>query len=184
MQHPNTTNLIIGVVLDLLCAFIGYRLSESYRKVLGRTPWGIPSALWALLWFVFPLGTVLYVIAYFTSGRQTQKNPPMAGTPHGAPAPSAMERPRGPATASELFPAYPRPANSQPRSDPEPEEVVVPATPQATVVPPTQNPPAWHPDPSGRFHYRWWDGTQWTSQVSTDGHHLIDTNPDQRIGPY
>ncbi len=25
---------------------------------------------------------------------------------------------------------------------------------------------------------------QWTSQVSTDGQHLIDTNPDQRIGPY
>jgi hypothetical protein len=47
-----------------------------------------------------------------------------------------------------------------------------------------QSPPAWHPDPSGRFHYRWWDGSQWTSQVSTDGHHLIDTNPDQRIGPY
>jgi hypothetical protein len=46
------------------------------------------------------------------------------------------------------------------------------------------SPPAWHPDPSGRFHYRWWDGYQWTSQVSTDGHHLIDTNPDQRIGPY
>jgi hypothetical protein len=24
----------------------------------------------------------------------------------------------------------------------------------------------------------------WTAEVSTDGHHLIDTNPDQRIGPY
>jgi hypothetical protein len=46
------------------------------------------------------------------------------------------------------------------------------------------SPPAWHPDPSGRFHYRWWDGSEWTSQVSSDGHHLIDTNPDQRIGPY
>jgi hypothetical protein len=53
-------------------------------------------------------------------------------------------------------------------------------------VPPSwpHSPPAWQPDPSGRFHYRWWDGYQWTSQVSTDGHHLIDTNPDQRIGPY
>ncbi len=42
----------------------------------------------------------------------------------------------------------------------------------------------WYADPSGRFHYRWWDGSQWTSHVATDGHHLIDTNPDQRIGPY
>ena len=39
--------------------------------------------------------------------------------------------------------------------------------------------PARHPDPSGRFRCRWWDGTQGTSQVSTDGHHLIDT----KLGP-
>jgi hypothetical protein len=54
----------------------------------------------------------------------------------------------------------------------------------ASTFSPPASPPAWHPDPSGRFHFRWWDGSQWTSQVSIDGHHLIDTNPDQRIGPY
>lgn len=46
------------------------------------------------------------------------------------------------------------------------------------------SPPAWHPDPGGRFHYRWWDGTQWTAYVSFNGQQLIDTSPDQRIGPY
>jgi hypothetical protein len=46
------------------------------------------------------------------------------------------------------------------------------------------SPPAWHPDPSGRFHYRWWTGSEWTSYVSVHGRVEVDTNPDQRIGPY
>jgi hypothetical protein len=31
------------------------------------------------------------------------------------------------------------------------------------------SPAAWHPDPSGRHQYRWWDGSTWTSSVSDDG---------------
>ncbi len=27
----------------------------------------------------------------------------------------------------------------------------------------------WHPDPAGRFEYRWWDGTDWSESVSTGG---------------
>ena len=27
----------------------------------------------------------------------------------------------------------------------------------------------WHPDPHGRFEYRWWTGTSWTSDVSRGG---------------
>lgn len=27
----------------------------------------------------------------------------------------------------------------------------------------------WHPDPEGRFDYRWWDGQNWTDQVSHQG---------------
>ncbi|MCZ7531552.1 MAG: DUF2510 domain-containing protein [Acidimicrobiia bacterium] len=30
-------------------------------------------------------------------------------------------------------------------------------------------PAAWHPDPMGRYEYRYWDGTQWTPDVSTGG---------------
>jgi hypothetical protein len=37
----------------------------------------------------------------------------------------------------------------------------------ATLVAVTD--PSWRPDPTGRAHYRWWDGTQWTDSVSTDG---------------
>jgi uncharacterized RDD family membrane protein YckC len=27
----------------------------------------------------------------------------------------------------------------------------------------------WHPDPTGRHQYRWWDGQQWTDQVADHG---------------
>ena len=29
--------------------------------------------------------------------------------------------------------------------------------------------PGWHPDPYGRYEYRFWDGQQWTDQASTGG---------------
>ncbi len=38
---------------------------------------------------------------------------------------------------------------------------VAPAS--AAVAPPA---PAWHPDPTGRYPHRWWDGTRWTDDVS------------------
>jgi hypothetical protein len=102
------------------------------------------------------------------------------------PSPTVSEaRANRPPSVSDQFPAYPRPANSQPlgeQSEPVPPEVEVPEA--TTNKGSSVSSPAWHPDPSGRFHYRWWNGSEWTSQVSTDGHHLVDTNPDQRIGPY
>jgi len=27
----------------------------------------------------------------------------------------------------------------------------------------------WHPDPTGRHQYRWWDGQQWTDQIADHG---------------
>ncbi|MFW5933928.1 MAG: DUF2510 domain-containing protein, partial [Actinomycetota bacterium] len=27
-------------------------------------------------------------------------------------------------------------------------------------------PAAWHPDPTGRHEYRYWDGQQWTDHVA------------------
>lgn len=32
----------------------------------------------------------------------------------------------------------------------------------------------WHPDPSGRHEFRWWDGTKWTDQVSDKGTNSTD----------
>jgi hypothetical protein len=40
------------------------------------------------------------------------------------------------------------------------------------VAPPE---PSWRPDPTGRHDYRWWDGEEWTDDVSDDGLPSIDT---------
>ena len=208
MLHPSGIQWVILVVLSIVWAALGYRLSENDRKRLGRTPWGLPSVLWAFFWFLsLVLGLVLYLIAHSNGVRRARQGLPVPGSP---PATGwAMTSP----SVAEQFPAYPQPANSQAPPPVDVRPAAGQTSPGAPGVPgapapsvPTSgtqapagpwapgpqgvplswphSPPAWHPDPSGRFHYRWWDGYQWTSQVSTDGHHLIDTNPDQRIGPY
>ena len=186
MVKLSGTDWVVFLILSVVWALIGYYLSENDRKTLGRTPWGLPSAVWALFWFLsLVLGIVLYLIAHNGGLRRAHQQGVMPGM--GVPATMARSQPtpRAP-TVAEQFPAYPRPANVvtpafELELEPEPE-----ATPPAppSVGDASASPAAWHPDPSGRFHYRWWDGREWTSQVSTDGHHLIDTNPDQRIGPY
>lgn len=35
----------------------------------------------------------------------------------------------------------------------------------------------WYADPSGRYQYRYWDGSQWTDQVSSGGPSALDPNP-------
>lgn len=45
------------------------------------------------------------------------------------------------------------------------------------------NPPAgWHPDPFGRHEHRWWDGAQWSDQVSSHGRQSVDP-PSAGQGP-
>lgn len=181
MFHFSGPQLVAILVLSLVWAGIGYVLSERSRRSKGRTPWGLPSLLWALFWFLsLILGVVLYFIASATDARRARR----AATQSHLATPAMQHW-----SAGSAFPAYPRPANSPgyqvPGSQPPIQQ-----TPAREA--PVQQPqgagqaaaPAWHPDPSGRFHYRWWDGDQWTAQVSFDGHHLVDSNPDQRVGPY
>lgn len=184
MLHLSPITWIFLIALSFVWAVLGYRLSENDRRLLGRTPWGLPSAVWALFWFFsLALGLVLYLIAHAVGVRRAQQHPyPMV--PPGSGPPPQMARKgtvRRAPTVSEQFPAYPRLAN-QPLGGEFEEGHSVPRLPDLSAS--VKSPPGWHPDPGGRFHYRWWDGAQWTSQVATDGHHLIDTNPDQRIGPY
>lgn len=175
----------VGIALyEVVCGVVGYWLSENARRRYGRTPWGLSSWVWALLWLPLAgiLGFVLYLIAYLAEARRTQRHPPVPGAPTVADPVSVAANARP--TASDLFPAYPRPANSPPAGgDPAPPSPPPPAATGSPVASPMA-PPGWHPDPGGRFHYRWWDGREWTSHVSLNGQHLVDTNPDQRIGPY
>ena len=173
MLNVSGPELVLLLVLAVVWAVVGYRLSEADRRTLGRTPWGLPSAVWALFWFLsLALGLILYLFAHRA---EVRRGPGPAVGPTGAP---GAVPPTAQSSGSD-FPAYPRRADGGMRVP------HVPA-PAPAVGPPTaeQSPPAWHPDPSGRFHYRWWTGTEWTSYVSTDGTVVVDTSPDQRIGPY
>jgi len=49
-------------------------------------------------------------------------------------------------------------------------------------------PSSWQPDPTGRHQYRYWDGVQWTDQISDEGITGVDpmvvwTSPDQPPPP-
>jgi hypothetical protein len=183
MLKLSGTQWVLLTVFSLVWGGIGYILSEKDRRRLGRTPWGLPSGLWAFLWFLFlVLGPLLFIIAHVSGIRRSQQPPPFPGSATGGPPPTIAGAANP--TVGELFPSYPRPANGPPEvTDPSVVSPPQPVSPDPAIARPP-SPPAWHPDPSGRFHYRWWDGYQWTAQVSTDGHVMTDTNPDQRIGPY
>jgi hypothetical protein len=199
--HLSSSQWIIYGILTVVWAVLGYRLSENDRRTLGRTPWGLPSLVWAFLWFLsMLLGLILYLLAHFAGVRRAQQNGQLVGSPAPAPpAPMGLRPSSRTPSVAEQFPAYPQPANQQAHQPDQGSDVPTDAAGSQEAAdhgPPDQtgqpdvpqswphSPPAWHPDPSGRFHFRWWDGYEWTTQVSTDGHHLIDTNPDQRIGPY
>lgn len=49
-----------------------------------------------------------------------------------------------------------------------------------------QLPSGWFPDPLGRYDHRWFNGTTWTSDVSTDGQRFVDPlgiSPSPHGGP-
>jgi hypothetical protein len=53
--------------------------------------------------------------------------------------------------------------------------VLVPAAAvQPTVQLAAQPASQWAPDPTGRHHYRWWDGVTWTAHVCTQGANGLD----------
>jgi hypothetical protein len=64
------------------------------------------------------------------------------------------------------------PYNLAPLPTGQPEQAAMAGAAMASA-----NPAAWHPDPSGRHQYRWWDGTAWTHNVSDNGVVSQDTNP-------
>jgi len=35
-------------------------------------------------------------------------------------------------------------------------------------------PAAWYPDPMGRYELRWWDGSDWTERIRSDGRGSVD----------
>ena len=40
---------------------------------------------------------------------------------------------------------------------------------------PVAGAPGWHPDPTGRHEFRYWDGRAWSDRVSDRGHEATDS---------
>ena len=181
MVHLSSAQWAVLVAFSILWAGIGYALSEKDRRTLGRTPWGLPSALWAFFWFLsLVLGLILCTSSLIRRYPSLPAATAVSRLSVGGPSTTTGLAPTRAPTVGELFPSYPMPANSPPvATDPSSELPPAPVPPDPDANWP-QSPPAWHPDPSGRFHYRWWDGSQWTSQVSTDGRHRHQPGPADR----
>jgi len=182
---------VVAVVIAVGAAVLGFVLSEGDRRKLGRTPWGLPSLIWALFWFLsWVVGLVLFLVAHRAEVRRAAQGPTPTLGAYGHP----MAPPPPPRSVGSDFPAYPRRADGGnrrvppvPHAPPPPPAPAGPAPAPdlpGSPAPTASAPPSWQPDPSGRFHYRWWTGTMWTSYVSTHGQVVVDTSPDQRIGPY
>jgi len=171
---------VFVLILGVVWAAIGYRLAERFQRQYGVALWRIPAWVWALLWFLsVVLGLVLYLIARSMTLRRLG-----AGSYGGAPPYSQGYG--GSPSYSQGYNGWPASPPGSPGSGPGLDSGLggggYPTEPFGGQPP--VSPPAWHPDPSGRFAYRWWDGRAWTSTVWSDGQVKEDTSPDQRIGPY
>jgi len=185
--------LALVLIFAVVWAVVGYLLTETDRRRLGRTPWGVPAMGWsAILFFTGLLGFVVWLVAHRSAVRRAANGPyggpgavPGGG---GAAPPGPVASNPGRLVASD-FPAYPRPASGGDAPGPGSNAGQAPPAPSPAVTVPTSAPadaapPGWHPDPGGQYHYRWWTGSEWTSYVAVDGRVEVDISPDQRIGPY
>ena len=83
-----------------------------------------------------------------------------------------LQRDKGETTATAEPAAAP---DGEGATDPAPSATES-ADPEETTDADNAPAAAWHPDPHGRHQMRWWDGSQWTDQVSDDG--TVSTDPE------
>jgi hypothetical protein len=95
--------------------------------------------------------------------------------PAAAPAPAPVPAP--PAQAGDV-PVSPSSVPPPPPPAPTPAGATALASMPPPMPRPTGLPPAgWHPDPSRRHWWRWWDGIDWTDHVADGGPPSIDPLP-------
>jgi hypothetical protein len=136
----------------------GYRItvatSESGHVILAKPPfadlgrslkWILGAVTGAI---VFVIGLVLLILDLDRRRRTTGPSTPAYSSagPWGGPPPLSPEA-NQPAAPDHLWFA----------------PIVNPGTSAGSAV------PGWHPDPSGRNEYRYWNGAAWTEHVSTGG---------------
>ncbi len=90
---------------------------------------------------------------------------------------------RAPVRRPRPEPVPPAPGLDPASFVPSPPDASSPPAPYGTLAgpsgppPPGLPPPGWHPDPSGRHWWLWWDGGDWTDHVADGGAPYVDPLP-------
>lgn len=144
--------LLVRLLFCALFAYLGYREAAKFGRRWGRTPWGLHPGVWAVICgFSLLIGGILLAIA-----RRQGKKEALAGSYVPQPAMAAAN------------PAFAYMSQSP--------ALVAAGVGTHAAAPDAAVPAArWAPDPSGRHHYRWWDGASWTEHVNTNG--MSGTDP-------
>ncbi|MGO9559983.1 MAG: DUF2510 domain-containing protein [Acidimicrobiales bacterium] len=151
------------LVFGLFCGAMSYMRTMQYRRMYGRSPWGIHPIIWGLVSVpIVLLGTVLSIIACSRGGSRVYANrsnpqayggvPQERGPGYGAPTPGIGQSNAWPQAAGANVPA----SWGQPPQ-------VAPALAAS-----------WVQDPTGRHELRYFDGSKWTEHVSNQGQTSID----------
>jgi Protein of unknown function (DUF2510) len=152
-------NLFV-LVISCVFALVAYMESENFKRKNGVTPWHWPSWLWAVAGF---LSLVLAAVLLLIARRRTK---PVAVSAFPSRAPGTVGSVSSPTLAgSDWYSTAPSRPNPIAHSG---------ITPAAVEAAPS---PAWHPDPTGRFASRFWDGRAWTQFVNDGNSTASDPMP-------
>ena len=149
------------LVFGLFIGFMNYRNTERFRRITGKSPWGIHPLVWGLTSvFISLFVTLLAFIAMSTSQkRRMRQGQGSVFGGGGAPGPSGGYPGR-----------YPGRYPGQQQQLPLPQPTERPSTATTQTAPPALSaPPSWLADPSERFDFRYWNGEEWTEFVSKGG---------------
>jgi hypothetical protein len=141
------------VVIGLLVGALNFQATRSFRRRAGVSPWRIHPVIWAATSIIISFaGTVVITVLAAIAMRTTRVSGGWGQFSGRVP---AFQYRSSAGVGEPVYPAPAEVAAEVDRSD-------------------SASPPYWHPDPSGVYQYRYWDGRQWTEYVSIDGVTVID----------
>ncbi|MGA3352490.1 MAG: DUF2510 domain-containing protein [Acidimicrobiales bacterium] len=181
-----------AVAVALLLFSWGWIRAARFRSERGKAPWAIPPAGWGAIYLVVPVGLILYSAASRTT---QVVDPSLAYRADTVIADTAEEREKLRRIASELpLLRPPQPDvrgwhidpyrqrrfrfydgqrwTREVTDDPALKMSVAVGDPKAelkrrlqALPPPAHKAASWHIDPLGTYHFRYFDGQEWTEEV-------------------